>query len=161
MITFNDLSYHYPKGPEALSGVTATIPPGLHLLMGENGAGKTTLLHIIAGLLYPTAGSVEVNGFSPRQREPKFLNDIFFLGDEMNLPGGSVMDFGIIAGAEYPEFDCDILSDYLERFGLTGGERLEFDGIVGIVAGEGGRGQAEADALVDREIGFRIDAVLL
>ena len=125
MITFNDLSYHYPKGPEALSGVTATIPPGLHLLMGENGAGKTTLLHIIAGLLYPTAGSVEVNGFSPRQREPKFLNDIFFLGDEMTLPGGSVMDFGIIAGAEYPEFDCDILSDYLERFGLTGGERLE------------------------------------
>ena len=92
MITFNDLSYHYPKGPEALSGVTATIPPGLHLLMGENGAGKTTLLHIIAGLLYPTAGSVEVNGFSPRQREPKFLNDIFFLGDEMNLPGGSVME---------------------------------------------------------------------
>lgn len=125
MITFKDLSYTYPKGSEALSGVTATIPPGIHLLMGENGAGKTTLLHIIAGLLYPTSGSIDVDGFSPSLREPGFLRQTFFLGDEMTLPGGSVMAFARKAGAEYPLFDRDRLSGCLARFGLTGGERLE------------------------------------
>lgn len=121
MITFNNLCYRYPKGPEALSDITAAISPGIHLLLGENGTGKTTLLHIIAGLLYPTAGSVEVDGMSPRLRQPALLEKIFFLGDDMTLPGGTALAFAHTAAKAY----AGLLADYLARFGLTGRERLD------------------------------------
>ena len=44
-----------PTDLEAGSGVVLA-------LVGSNGSGKTTLLHLIAGLLEPTAGSIEVTG---------------------------------------------------------------------------------------------------
>ncbi|WP_303332034.1 ABC transporter ATP-binding protein [Paramuribaculum intestinale] len=125
MITCNNLCYRYPKGPEALSDITAAISPGIHLLLGENGTGKTTLLHIIAGLLYPTAGSVEVDGMSPRLRQPALLEKIFFLGDDMTLPGGTALAFAHTAAKAYAGFDAGLLADYLARFGLTGRERLD------------------------------------
>jgi heme ABC exporter ATP-binding subunit CcmA len=49
----------------ALRGVTADLAPGkLYVLLGENGAGKSTLLRVIAGLLAPSRGTVEVLGSS-------------------------------------------------------------------------------------------------
>jgi ABC-type Mn2+/Zn2+ transport system ATPase subunit len=37
------------------------IAPGLTAVVGPNGSGKSTLLHVIAGLLSPVAGTVEVH----------------------------------------------------------------------------------------------------
>jgi putative ABC transport system ATP-binding protein len=46
-----------------LHDVSLTVPAGeLTLLMGPSGSGKTTLLSILAGLLRPSAGSVELCG---------------------------------------------------------------------------------------------------
>jgi NitT/TauT family transport system ATP-binding protein len=52
----------------ALAGIDLEIPAG-HLvsLIGPSGCGKSTLLRIIADLVQPTQGRVEVNGKSPRQ----------------------------------------------------------------------------------------------
>lgn len=48
---------------QALRGVDLEIPTGeMSLLVGPSGCGKTTLISIIAGLLEPTAGEVEVLG---------------------------------------------------------------------------------------------------
>jgi lipopolysaccharide transport system ATP-binding protein len=47
----------------ALDGVDVEMRRGASLgVIGENGAGKSTLLKIIAGVVKPTRGSVEVNG---------------------------------------------------------------------------------------------------
>jgi putative ABC transport system ATP-binding protein len=47
----------------ALRGVDLEVQDGqLTLLVGPSGCGKTTLISIVAGLLYPTAGRVEVLG---------------------------------------------------------------------------------------------------
>src|SRR5690242_11201115 len=47
----------------ALNGVDLVIRPEEFVsLVGPSGCGKTTVLKIIAGLLTPTAGTIEVNG---------------------------------------------------------------------------------------------------
>ncbi|HVW48079.1 MAG TPA: ABC transporter ATP-binding protein [Solirubrobacterales bacterium] len=57
---------------EALKGVSFAAAPGeLVAVIGPNGAGKTTLLSILAGILPPDAGEVEVEsgavGWVPQQ----------------------------------------------------------------------------------------------
>ncbi len=52
----------------ALSDVSVEIGAGVTGLLGPNGAGKTTLLKLMAGLLAPTSGTVQLWGESPRSR---------------------------------------------------------------------------------------------
>src|SRR5438105_4022706 len=48
---------------QALRGIDLDLPSGeLTLLVGPSGCGKTTLISVVAGLLDPTAGTVEVLG---------------------------------------------------------------------------------------------------
>jgi ABC-2 type transport system ATP-binding protein len=47
----------------AVDGIDLTVPAGIFYgLVGPNGAGKTTTLSMIAGLLRPDRGSIQVNG---------------------------------------------------------------------------------------------------
>ncbi len=50
---------------QALDGVDAAFGPGVNGLLGPNGAGKTTLLRILATVLAPDEGTVEVLGADP------------------------------------------------------------------------------------------------
>ena len=53
---------HYERF-EALRGIDLEVPRGSFVgLIGNNGSGKSTLLKIIAGLLVPDAGDVQVGG---------------------------------------------------------------------------------------------------
>ena len=62
MIAIHDLVKKYGTFT-AVDGVTLDVPPGqIHGFLGPNGAGKTTTIRMIAGLLKPTSGRVEVNG---------------------------------------------------------------------------------------------------
>lgn len=48
-----------------LEDITLTLPPGsMTCLLGPNGSGKTTLLRVLAGILQPATGSVEL-GHTP------------------------------------------------------------------------------------------------
>ena len=54
----------------AVNNVSLSVQRGeIYGLLGPNGAGKTTLMSIIAGILDPTEGRVEVLGGDPHDRE--------------------------------------------------------------------------------------------
>lgn len=54
---------HAPQTIDALRSVNLDLEEGTRLgLVGANGAGKSTLLSVMAGLLPPTAGRVDVDG---------------------------------------------------------------------------------------------------
>jgi putative ABC transport system ATP-binding protein len=65
-ITVRGVIKDFGKGDtrvRALHGIDIDVMPGeLTYLVGESGSGKTTLISIIAGILYPTEGSVCVFG---------------------------------------------------------------------------------------------------
>jgi lipopolysaccharide transport system ATP-binding protein len=61
LATFNRRSFH--RDFWALHDVTFDIAKGeTFCVIGENGAGKSTLLQLLAGIIQPTKGSIEVTG---------------------------------------------------------------------------------------------------
>lgn len=53
------------KGHPALNNFTIALPKGRIVgLLGPNGSGKTTLLKLLAGVLSPTAGQIQICGKS-------------------------------------------------------------------------------------------------
>ncbi|MFO0668920.1 MAG: ATP-binding cassette domain-containing protein [Polyangiaceae bacterium] len=71
----------------AVDGISFRIARGERVgFLGPNGAGKTTTLKILAGLLHPTAGRVEVAGHVPARRDDAYLRRIMLvLGQKQQL----------------------------------------------------------------------------
>ncbi len=59
-IDIDHLNKVYRGGVCALTDVDLVIPGGMFGLLGPNGAGKTTLMRILAGILRPTSGTIQV-----------------------------------------------------------------------------------------------------
>ena len=65
LIQINNLSKFYSKGSiKAVDDLTLSIKKGETFgLLGPNGAGKTTTIRLLNGLIKPTSGSANINGF--------------------------------------------------------------------------------------------------
>lgn len=123
MITLKNIVFSYRRNATpALSDVTASIGPGVHLLVGENGAGKTTLLHMIAGLLCPSSGECLIDGKPAATDTPSEMGRTFMLDENMFFPGKSINDFARLHTRFYPRFSPQKFADNLSAFGLTGNE---------------------------------------
>jgi ABC-2 type transport system ATP-binding protein len=85
-------------GRPAVDGIDLSIRPGeFYGLLGPNGAGKTTTLRMVAGLLKPDVGRIEVFGVDV-QREPIAAKRLIaWLPDEPLL-------YNKLTVAEYLEF---------------------------------------------------------
>jgi ABC-type multidrug transport system ATPase subunit len=69
----------------AVESVSLRVERGGRLsLVGHNGAGKSTLLRLIAGLSYPSEGTISVLGKDPA-REPAIRKRIGYLSDRPHL----------------------------------------------------------------------------
>lgn len=78
-IKFNEITYIYsiktPYQYVALDKVSTEIKDGkITAIIGETGSGKSTLVQHINGLLLPTSGEVDVNGFIINSKKKKIRN---------------------------------------------------------------------------------------
>lgn len=114
-IHFRNVSKFYGE-VLGVNRVTLSIPPGITSLVGPNGSGKTTLMNLMAGLLQPTRGSVEVHGISPSDPE-RFCRVIGYSTQYDGFPRG-------LTGWEF-------VHSYLRLFGFSPAdtERLGWEAI--------------------------------
>ncbi len=59
----DSVSFHVPKG-EILG------------FIGPNGAGKSTVIKMLTGILTPTSGTCEINGYIPQKNRKKYVKEI-------------------------------------------------------------------------------------
>ena len=82
----------------AVDGLDLTVARGeLYALLGPNGAGKTTTLRMVAGLLAPDAGRIEVNGIDLASDPAGAKRSMAYLPDDPML-------YGKLKPTEYLEF---------------------------------------------------------
>ena len=90
MINVVDVWHHYGIRP-ILRNVSLHIAPGeLVVLMGPNGMGKTTLLALMAGILSPLKGNIEIDG---RRRRTSVKDEIEIRKKVIYLPDNAYMPF--------------------------------------------------------------------
>ena len=123
MIRLNRLTKRYGKFT-AVDGIDLVVPSGeLFGFLGPNGAGKTTTFRMIAGILRPTSGTIEIGGIDINRRplEAKarlgFIPDRPFVYDK--LTGAEFLRFAAaLYGQQGPVIERRI-DEFLELFELT------------------------------------------
>jgi ABC-2 type transport system ATP-binding protein len=108
----------------ALAECTLDIPAGRVVgLVGPNGAGKTTLLSLAAGLLTPSAGTIEVCGGRPGRDRAQLARVGFVAQDTPAYARLSVADHLRLGARLSPGWDDALARARVERLGLPPGRR--------------------------------------
>jgi ABC-2 type transport system ATP-binding protein len=108
----------------AVDGIDLVIPTGeLFGFLGPNGAGKTTTFRMIAGILQPTSGTVEIGGIDIIRRPLEAKQRLGFIPDRPfvydKLTGGEFLRFAAaLYGQEGPAIERRI-DELLELFELS------------------------------------------
>jgi len=125
MIRLNQVSFGYSKRNMLFENLDLHLEPGhIYGLLGKNGAGKSSLLRNITGLLFPLAGKIDVVGYEPQKRLPAFLQDIFFIPEEIYLPPVTIDRYLSLMAPFYPKFDETQFRNYIAELDIPVANKL-------------------------------------
>jgi sodium transport system ATP-binding protein len=91
---------------EAVKGLSFTVKPGeIYGLLGPNGAGKSTTLRMIAGLMKPDRGRLEICGLDAQEEPERTRALVGYLSTDLNVyqrftPREHLRFFGEIQGVD-------------------------------------------------------------
>ncbi|WP_128100577.1 ABC transporter ATP-binding protein [Paenibacillus sp. DCT19] len=123
ILELNQISKSYGK-KKALQDVTFEIAPGRIVgLLGSNGSGKSTLMKLIAGLLHPSSGSIQVAGISVGLDTKSLVS---FMPDQpLTESWMKVRDAIAYYRDFYADFDQEKAREMLDFMKLAEGERVK------------------------------------
>lgn len=102
MITISNVSKSYNQETLAVDNISLEVRDGeIFGFLGPNGAGKTTTLKMMTGILEPTSGTININGFDIIKDPLEAKFQFGFVSDDPNV-------FLRLKGAEYLKFLADI-----------------------------------------------------
>lgn len=115
-IVFDNVSKRY-GGHTALNNISFTLYPGkIYGFLGSNGSGKSTTLKLMAGLMFPTTGSVKA-GEQPVTRD--MIKQTAYLTElDMFYPGFTVKDMLDFYESQFPDFQMEKAYQLLEEMQL-------------------------------------------
>jgi len=125
MIEVTNLTFGYHKKSLLFKNLNLKLEAGhIYGLLGKNGAGKSTLLKNLAGLVYPIEGNCTVNGYTTSNRLPAFLQELFFIPEELYMPPLTAEQFGKSTGHFYPNFNPEQFRKMLSQFDIPADRQL-------------------------------------
>ena len=125
VILIENMSFGYRRGKLYEQFSLRLTEPGVYGVFGRNGSGKSTLLKLLAGLLFPKQGRIEVSGFVPKQRRSDFLSQIYIVPEEFHLPNLTAMQLAKSQSVFYPRFSAEAFAEYLGIFAVPDDRRFE------------------------------------
>ena len=116
MIRVEGLNFYYMIGENILEDISFTAEKGEIIgILGANGVGKTTLLKLLAGLLTPRSGNVQINDKSAVAS----CGDIAFISEAGSyLKDLTPLKYGEFLADFYPDFDMEYYKKLLSFFQL-------------------------------------------
>ena len=116
MIDVKNLSFAY-SGTAVLDNISTTFEQGrVYGLLGANGVGKSTLFKLLCGLLTTKNGSIDIDGYSPADRQPGFLSRIFYIPEDFEGADVTIKNYVNGIAPFYPDYDDNLLRSLLADF---------------------------------------------
>jgi ABC-2 type transport system ATP-binding protein len=120
MIDIIQASYGYTTKERIIDKLTLKLEPGhIYGLLGRNGIGKSTLLNLIAGLLFPQEGTIEMDGVPMRERRIDVLARMFYMPDEFSFPNVPLWKYFKDWASFYPSFSEEVCRRCLDEFEMS------------------------------------------
>ncbi|MEM1337412.1 MAG: ABC transporter ATP-binding protein [Bacteroidota bacterium] len=119
MINIDHLKFGYSTGPKVLQDISLHLEQGnIYGLFGKNGEGKTSLMKIMSGLLPIKHGHYTLNGESTLDRKANWLQQVFLVPEDFELPNIAISRYQQINAPFYPNFSKSTFNDLVKAFGL-------------------------------------------
>lgn len=109
-VAFSNVSFAYPGSTEnVLHDINLTVMPGSTVgIIGGTGCGKTTLVNLIPGLLFPSSGSVYVNGKDTVSLTPdELLSSVSIVHQKATLFSGTIRSNLLMGAPDASSSDID------------------------------------------------------
>ncbi|MCF0147074.1 MAG: ABC transporter ATP-binding protein [Clostridium sp.] len=119
LIKISNLTKEYGKH-RVLDKVSLTIEENkIYGLLGRNGAGKTTLLNLITNRIFPSEGTIEIDGENVIENSNALGKSYFMTEQDLYPEGMKIKDIFKWTKEFYEGFDMDYALNLSEKFGLN------------------------------------------